>query len=826
MEEFIASFIAPSDSAWSHMRNGIRYFINRENLDTFYDLYEQEIESENSTPCIAERLPYRSPIIGEVTLKGDEPVDNSVLRLLGRIYQEVSSEITSKPIDKRCVVLKTPFYNGKEDIRFLFPYEIVDKTTLCTIRSAVIDIIIKLRKNKNRGDLPKLSMPNPMESIRDIAIEAVTMYGSSPSPLIPPKEVVFGIDEEGDIVKPSEIVSRPYHYNLSLHHIVEENDHDGDDIDNSVFDQAKDLMGMVSTKRLENSIELADFCYFIYKLVDGRKSGLKSILELKGIKKKTIIGLWDKYEVGWVAGSTFTINTLKWWARKDSPGKYKKWIEEQQEQLLFATIGKYGSDADIVNLLHFLYPNLYTVDINNNWFSFDGQIWEEDIEHVRFKETIMQLVPLYKSLLTKIDLMVLRASEAEDDNTVLSLSEYSKSAEKLIQRLGSDSKKAAIIREAIRVYQDREWFNKKDKNKFLFGWQNGVYDLRMKGLRDYRPEDYITKRSPIQLRLDRYTWGHPRVKQAKKFMKQVFVDREIREYMWNLLSRLFDKLNKGKEIIIWQGPKANNAKSTLEYVIRSVFGSYAGIIDQQVLMKNRNSNAGPSPELMGCIDTNVVFADELTSEEFFAIAKLKKLTSGKDLMPLRNMREKKMTVCTISYKLIFVTNELPRVPSNDAGFYNRLRIILFESIFVDPEDAPENEDEQFESRIFPKDNNFDDKLNNLLEAFAWILIQYYNENDGKEIHVPEKVKETVNSYRTENDPYTQFFEKEVESSDDTLRFLEAYDSFCEWFKWAYPGHTPPHGKKFEKEFSKLAGEFDKKKERWNGYRIRGAISRK
>lgn len=166
-------------------------------------------------------------------------------------------------------------------------------------------------------------------------------------------------------------------------------------------------------------------------------------------------------------------------------------------------------------------------------------------------------------------------------------------------------------------------------------------------------------------------------------------------------------------------------------------------------------------------------------------------------------------------------NSLPDLRYSDKATWNRIRVIPFESTFVDVDEdyCPPTYDEQLREKKFPKDPNFSNKIPELLCAFAWYLLQYRLNNDGIQKSDPPKVKEATAMYRKQNDIYRQFVDENIKEDDTWISILEMYASFKDWFKEGFPGRPMPLKNEVKKYFEKQWGD-PSKGGKWHGYRLK------
>jgi len=162
---------------------------------------------------------------------------------------------------------------------------------------------------------------------------------------------------------------------------------------------------------------------------------------------------------------------------------------------------------------------------------------------------------------------------------------------------------------------------------------------------------------------------------------------------------------------------------------------------------------------------------------------------------------------------------LPKLKYSDKATWNRIRVIPFESTFINPGDpCPVTFEEQLREKKFPMDRNFKEKIPGMIQAFAWYLLEW-----RKKITIriePEKVKEATAIYRKQNDIYRQFIDEcIIEEGTNYLMIVEMYAQFKEWFKESFPNNQLPIKNEVKEYFENIWGESERGV-RWQGYRMR------
>jgi phage/plasmid-associated DNA primase len=164
-------------------------------------------------------------------------------------------------------------------------------------------------------------------------------------------------------------------------------------------------------------------------------------------------------------------------------------------------------------------------------------------------------------------------------------------------------------------------------------------------------------------------------------------------------------------------------------------------------------------------------------------------------------------------------NRLPKMKYSDKATWNRIRVIPFESTFCKAEDpAPETYEEQVRQKRFPMDKEFSKKIPEMLEAFAWVLLEHRKKITSRV--EPEKVRMATAMYKKQNDIYRQFVDESiVEEKKRKITLTDIYTQFKEWFKDSLPHNTVPIKNEVKEYFIKLWGD-PERGIKWSGYRLR------
>lgn len=575
---------------------------------------------------------------------------------------------------------------------------------------------------------------------------------------------------------------------------------------------AKDLIEMLSAERAENRDEWLEIGWIIYSISKGSEEGLQLWIQFSQqcpdkFSLEICLAEWARMFVG-----TFTIGSLKYYAKIDSPEEYEIFWRARLEKMVSKAID--GSHVSLAKALYESYGTEYVCASlkPEMWFHYTNHHWEQMEEGVELRKKISDdLVHRYSALI-KEQFDILAGADDEDGESKKQTEGRIANIYKLIKNLKSNAFKTSVMKECREVFYDPKFLKRLGKDKYLIALQNGVYDLRNHVFRTGKPEDYIALQMPIV-----YQELHdvdPWVIETQSFFEKVFPDTSIRDYFLDRLAELLVGGNKRKHLYFWTG-RGNNAKSVMKSLIQQMFGPYFIDIPNSVMVGDKPKAGQACPELARADrGVRVAFTQEPNKRDKVNTGAAKEY-SGNDTFYARTLFEKGGEIDPM-FKLIMITNDLPGVTTNDPAYWARVRVLPFEATFVD--NPPADEEEQFRTKTFLKDENFDEKIKSMLVPLFWILIRRLP-NIKRVIYEPPKVKEAGEKYRRAQDVYAQFIDERLIVDDSkTIGLTDAYMAFRDWHRSSFPGMAIPNKNDCSEYLTDVWGyptNF-----RWKGYRLR------
>jgi phage/plasmid-associated DNA primase len=203
----------------------------------------------------------------------------------------------------------------------------------------------------------------------------------------------------------------------------------------------------------------------------------------------------------------------------------------------------------------------------------------------------------------------------------------------------------------------------------------------------------------------------------------------------------------------------DNSKSVFIKLMERAFGSYCVNVPVSVITVKRGSSSSATPEtarLRGC---HIATCAEPDDNETIKAGIVKSMT-GNDRFFTRALFSNGEEIEAM-YKLILITNKVPSIPNAGKAIKNRVIIIPFLATFVD-KDYPEDEHEQYETKTFKKDPDFEDYIPLLSQAMLWCAVHDYREYCVEGLKkFPQVIVDETNNYWEENDPYDLFIREKL-----------------------------------------------------------------
>lgn len=573
------------------------------------------------------------------------------------------------------------------------------------------------------------------------------------------------------------------------------------------LEKVKRFMNILSEQRASSYSDWMQIGWALYNITNGSNDGMMMWLEFSArcadkFDEAYCISTWEKME-----RRNMTIGTIQHYAKEDNPIEYTKIVRAYSDEYIRQSLN--GSHYDLAMACKERYGNEFVCAsvVKNLWYQYQNHKWKRIEEGVFLRQKLSEeFVDSFVEKGKEIFEKLAHCDENEKDMIVA----QQKQVQKMVSNLKQSPFKSNVMKECKEVFYDENFLKNLDKNAWLIGFRNGVYDLKASVFRPGIPEDYISLQMPIEY--SEYTEDDPLVKDVHDFFSKIFPDKEVRDYFMDVSSDVFVGGNKRKHVYFWSG-EGDNGKSVTELFFEKMFGEYAIKLPTSLIVGKRTQSSAASPELVRAGNgVRWAILQEPDKRDVINIGLLKEL-SGNDSFFARGLFQEGGEIEPM-FKLNVICNDPPSIPYSDKATWNRIRVIPFESTFSN--DAPDSHEEQILQKIFPKDPYFSEKIPHLIKPFAWVLLNHRKKNP--KFIEPAKVTLATEFYRTKNDTYRQFNDERI-IKDDKCRITlsELYNTYKEWYKESVPGQAIPTKSEIKEYYTKLWGEF--KQNSWKGFRI-------
>jgi len=279
------------------------------------------------------------------------------------------------------------------------------------------------------------------------------------------------------------------------------------------------------------------------------------------------------------------------------------------------------------------------------------------------------------------------------------------------------------------------------------------------------------------------------------FFKKLFPADDLREYVLTLMAGCLEGANKEQCFYIMTGC-GGNGKSKFVELMCSIMGQYSGSLATTALTRKRPDSGAANPDIISVKGCRFIETKEPDEGEPLNSARMKQF-SGEDLVEARGLFKDQESF-KITGKIFMSCNRMPPVHSMDGGTWRRIRVIPFDSRFVDPNEHPVD----IENHVYPRDDMMDEKLLSWRVPFFSLLVHLYETRYcvGR-IKVPAVVMQACENYKGNFDSYGKFNKSRmrvIAGWDEPATFNDIWKAYRTW-------HTEenPSGKKLSQNELKI-----------------------
>ncbi len=370
--------------------------------------------------------------------------------------------------------------------------------------------------------------------------------------------------------------------------------------------------------------------------------------------------------------------------------------------------------------------------------------------------------------------------------------------------------KDSVMKECIGLFYEEDFEGKLNSNPHRIGCANGVIRLdaikpdpanpgKMKGMSKAEgdpynffehgtPDDYVTFQAGRDmpeheaLHYREYDPEDPNQAEIADFFSKLFPRPDLRAWVLKLLASCLEGKNREQCYYTLQGV-GGNGKSKLVDLMVMTLGDYQSSLQSTALTRKRPESGAANPDIMSIKNKRFIYMQEPDDREPLNTSRMKQF-SGEDAVEARALYGDQDRF-KVAGKLFMMCNALPAINTMDRGTWRRVRLIPFESKFVNPGDK-----ELGQPNVFLKDMNLNVKLKRWRESFFALLVhtyvtEYAVSDNGTLEPAPEVVMNESLKYREAFDSYAKFRFGRMRidrNSDEKVTLSDIWRAYRYWYE--------------------------------------------
>jgi P4 family phage/plasmid primase-like protien len=480
----------------------------------------------------------------------------------------------------------------------------------------------------------------------------------------------------------------------------------------------------------------------------------------------------------------YSIASLDKWASKDSPKKYLELRKSQIDDHL--NRGLRGGHFHVAEVLVAKYKYQYKcASIKHNiWYEFMNHRWVKVENAYTLRKNISkELANDYSRMASYFHQLAIEKEGYEKEE----VSNKAANVGKLIMKLNDNSFKNKVISECADLVFDAKFMERLDENPNLICFTNGVFDLEANYFREGCPDDCVSFCTGYDY--VPYDAEDEHSVAIDRFLNEIMVDPAMKQYLLTIMSINMSGSIKEEKFYIMTGSGANG-KSKLMELLMHTLGDYYKPMDVRILTQKRASSSSASPELADKKGIRACPLDEPNATDEVNTGFMKAMVSDKlGARPLYG----EQFYFKPQLKAYLLCNSLPIIRSDDGGTWRRIRVVPFESKFIDIDDVGAKY--KLQDKQFWMDKSITDKVMLWKQMFAALLIKVYHEYVIKGgVREPPIVRKYTDEYRKKCDLMQDFIQDNLIKTGDTkdnLSIGSIHNIMLTWYKQNYDGKCPP-----------------------------------
>lgn len=309
----------------------------------------------------------------------------------------------------------------------------------------------------------------------------------------------------------------------------------------------------------------------------------------------------------------------------------------------------HNTDAGNAQAFELLHGNRFRYDHDRSkWLVWNGRFWERDKDDEADRA----------ALDTARARLAAAATSGDADSDEFDWALESESV----------TRRQAVLRSAQSIRSLATTTPDFDRDPFLLTVGNGTLNLRTGKLRQFRPDDLITRSADVSF--------HPTAKAPRwhQFLAEVFAsDLELIQFVQRAVGYSLTGDTREQCLFILWGGGANGKTTFLETIIR-LLGTHAVTTPFSTVMVQRNPGS-PRNDLAALHGARLVKASEAEHQSALAESTVKEITGG-DTITARFLFKEYFSYKPTG-KFWLATNHRPDIRGTDDAIWRRIRLVPF-----------------------------------------------------------------------------------------------------------------------------------------------------
>jgi P4 family phage/plasmid primase-like protien len=449
------------------------------------------------------------------------------------------------------------------------------------------------------------------------------------------------------------------------------------------------------------------------------------------------------------------------------------WLKQDNYELFTALKGKKEdiqtkllacTNASIAEAFFEMNPNKYVYSTVDGWY-----ILQENNTWISTGPIdIMSIPNILNTIRFECSEVLVKIMQSQNRNKNEDGS--SKSLADAYKKISSSSFLKGVAAFLPGLYHKKDVERLFNEKRHLFAFTNGVIDMNTFQFRLTEPEDYIS----ITCGYDYRDINQDEKNKVREFLRKIWPNDSVLKYNLGGLGKSLTGENLEQIFHVFTGMGANG-KSCLMDLCKFVFGDYYQTFSVSYLTKENDGKDRPLPELAAARYARMLVTSEPDERDRFQINLLKNIT-GNEEVSFRGMYAKLPIKYVPQFKLWILTNDMPKLSKYDQAIERRMRCVHFPTRFVY---NPKAENEEKRDDTLTQQFRLDESWK---YGLLGLLVDAMRELSGKNLEMPEEVKEFTEAYMLENNPVGAWLRQNYEitgNREDCIQKTELYQAFLQ-----------------------------------------------